>query len=129
MASPSKVPAKTSSFSYKGRNVGVKQIAADLGVAKVLEGTVQAAGKQMRISVQLINASTGLTEWSKSFQKEYSDLFKLQDDVVTQLVQAMKVNLHGRPAASVIQAPSTKDVEAYRLYLQAIALLNSSAGN
>jgi TolB-like protein/Tfp pilus assembly protein PilF len=118
-----KVPARTSSFAYKGRNTDARQIARDLGVATVLEGQVQGVGDHIRITAQLVNADTGLQVWSEKYDRKFTDLFKLQDDLVTAIVQALKVNLNGAPLDSAVQAPPTQDVEAYQLYLQGTSLL------
>lgn len=120
-----KVPARTSSFSYKERNLDARQIAKDLGVDTILEGSVRAAGKRVRITAQLINAQDGLHMWSETYDEEITDLFKLQDDLATAIVQALQVNLRGASPASITQPPPTQDVEAYQLYLQAKFLLDT----
>ena len=71
-----KVPARTASFAYKGRNVDVRRIAQDLGVAMILEGSVRSAGKRIRVTAQLVNAQTGYHEWSKDFARQFTDIFK-----------------------------------------------------
>lgn len=117
-----KVPARTSSFAYEGRNTDIRQIAKDLGVATILEGSVRTAGERIRITAQLVNAQDGLHIWSESYDRKFTDLFKLQDELATEIVKALRVNLNGAPPESVAQAPPTKDVEAYNLYLQGASL-------
>jgi TolB-like protein len=117
-----KVPSRTSSFAYKGRHADLKQIASDLHVGTILEGSVRSAGETIRISAELIDAQTDTHLWSDSYDRKFTDLFKLQDDLAMAIVQAMQVNLHGSSPVSVAQAPPTQDVEAYRLYLQGVSV-------
>src|SRR5439155_5471466 len=79
-----KVPARTSTFAYKGRSTDIRQIARDLGVGSILEGSVRAAGKRIRITAQLINAKDGLHIWSQSYDERFTDLFALQDKLATE---------------------------------------------
>jgi TolB-like protein len=122
-----KVPARTSSFAYKGRNTDIRQIAKDLGVGTILEGSVRAAGKRIRITAQLIDAQDGLHLWSETYDEQFTDLFKLQDKLATQIASALEPNLAGASIA-IGQVPPTPDVEAYRLYLQASSLLDRNFG-
>jgi TolB-like protein/DNA-binding winged helix-turn-helix (wHTH) protein len=119
-----KVPARTSTFAYKGRNIDIRRIAKDLGVDTILEGGVQAAGKRIRITAQLINAQDGLHLWSETYDEEFTDIFKLQDKLAAEISQALQPNLSGSAAMVVAQAQPTQDVEAYRLYLQGWSLAN-----
>jgi TolB-like protein len=117
-----KVPARTSSFAYKGRNVDIRRIAQDLGVATILEGSVRSAGDRIRVTAQLVNAQTGYHVWSQNFDRQFTDIFKLQDELAGAIVQALRMNLNvDLPAAATATAP-TQDTEAYRLYLQARAI-------
>jgi TolB-like protein len=122
-----KVPARTSSFAYKGRNTDIRQIGKDLGVANILEGSVRAEGKRIRVTAQLINALDGLHVWSQTYEEELTGLFKLQDDLAHSIASALKVNLatSGSPAGG-----SPQNLEAYQLYLQgdAIARTGTPAG-
>ncbi len=113
-----KVPARTSSFAYKGRNTDIRQIARDLQVGTVLEGSVRSAGDRIRITAQLINAQDGLHLWAATYDRKFTDLFQLQDDLATAIVQALQVKLNGASPASVTSSAPTQDVEAYQLYLQ-----------
>ena len=125
-----KVPARTSTFAYKGRNTDIRQIAKDLGVGTILEGSVRAAGKRIRITAQLINAQDGLHLWSEAYDEDFTDIFKLQDKLATQIAKALQPNLSGVAQAAVAQSPPTRDVEAYDLYLQGLSLLSRlSAAN
>ena len=117
-----KVPARTSTFAYKGRNTDIRQIAKDLGVGTILQGSVRAADNRIRITAQLINAQDGLHLWSESYEEEFTDLFKLQDTLATAIMTALQPNLHAAAETAVSQAPPTQDVEAYQLYLQGSSL-------
>ena len=119
-----RVPARTSTFSYKGRNTDAKQIAKDLNVGTILEGSVRSAGTTIRITAQLIDTRTDSHLWSETYDRKFTDLFKLQDDLATAIVQALQVNLKGASPASITQAPPTQDLEAYQLYLQGSSLSN-----
>ena len=119
-----KVPARTSTFAYKGRNTDIRQIAKDLGVGTILEGSVRAAGKRIRITAQLINAADGLHLWSETYDEEFTDIFKLQDKLATQIATALQPNLGDAAQAAVAQGPPTRDVEAYNLYLRGWELVS-----
>ena len=118
-----RVPARTSSFAYKGRNVDVRQIARDLGVGAVLEGSVRSAGERIRVTAQLVDGNTGYHMWSQSYDRKFTDLFKLQEELATAIVQALRVHMHAELPSIVSQAPPTQDLEAYELYLQARSLI------
>jgi TolB-like protein len=116
-----KVPARTSSFAYKGRNVDVRQIARDLEVGSVLEGSVRSAGERIRVTAQLIDAESGYHLWTESYDRQFEDLFKLQDDLAGAIVRALRVSLDGASPPSLTSQQPTTDLEAYHLYLQAMA--------
>jgi TolB-like protein len=120
-----KVPARTSSFAYKGRNTDIRQIARDLGVGTVLEGSVRAAGERIRITAQLINAQDGLHMWSQTYDERLTDLFKLQDDMAQSIVRVLTIKL-GVALPELKPSSPTQDVEAYRQYLQANEALDGS---
>jgi adenylate cyclase len=117
-----KVPSRTSSFAYKGRQIDVRQIARDLGVATVLEGSVRSAGERIRVVAQLVNASTGFHVWSHSWDRQFGDLFKVQDELAGAIVRALGLSANGSASGSLAQAPPTSDLEAYQLYLQGLSL-------
>jgi serine/threonine protein kinase/tetratricopeptide (TPR) repeat protein len=112
-----KVTARTSSFSFKGKDVGIPEIARQLGVAHVLEGSVRKSGSKVRITAQLIHAVDGFHLWSQTYDRELDDIFKIQDEIAGDVVRALKVTLLG-------SAPKarTTDPRAYALYLQAVHL-------
>jgi TolB-like protein/Tfp pilus assembly protein PilF len=118
------VPSRTSSFAYKGRNTELRQIARDLQVGTVLEGSVRSAGERIRITAQLIDAQSDRHLWSETYDRKFADLFELQDDLAQAIVQALQVKLTGASAASVTEARPTQDLEAYNLYLQGRSVQN-----
>ena len=118
-----RVTARTSSFAYKGKNADVRQIARDLGVETVLEGSVRGVGERIRVVAQLANASSGFHVWSHSWDRQFEDLFKLQDELAGAIVRALDVGTASPTGLQMPHAPPSADIEAYHLYLQASALL------
>ncbi len=108
-----KVAARTSSFSFKGENVKIDEVARELRVAHVLEGSVRKAGNRVRITAQLIKADDGYHLWSETFDRTLDDVFAIQDEISAAVVAALKVQLLGAAPKSVEVNP-----EAYALYLQ-----------
>ncbi len=88
-----KVPARSSSFYFKGSSAQVKNVGHDLGVAYVLEGGVRKAGDTIRVSVQLVRADSGYQVWSQSYERNVRDIFKVQDDISAAVVDALKLRL------------------------------------
>jgi len=110
------VAARTSSFHFKNKNIAVADIAYKLGVRSVLEGSVRQAGNNIRVTAQLINASNGFHIWSKTFDREFDDIFAIQDEIATEVVDALKVTLLGGEQARLNRHPTT-DLVAYDAYL------------
>jgi TolB-like protein len=117
-----KVSARTSSFVYKGRNAHIRDIAKDLGVAAVLEGSVRSAGERVRVTAQLVDAQSGYHVWSRTFDRRFEDIFQLQDELAAAIVAALNGEQPAAPQPHAFSARPTADVEAYDLYLQGIAL-------
>jgi len=109
-----RVAARTSSFSYKGKDVKVAQIGEELNVAHVLEGSVRKSGNRVRITAQLIHAEDGYHLWSESYDRTLDDVFAIQDEIAAEVVAQLKVTLLS--AAPVVKET---DPEAYALFLQA----------
>ena len=109
-----KVTARTSSFSFKGKEIGIPEIAKQLRVAHILEGSVRKIGDQVRITTQLIHAADGFQMWSQIYDRKFDDIFKIQDDITADVVKELKVTLLGAQPKS-----RTTDPKAYALYLQA----------
>jgi len=109
-----RVAARTSSFSYKDKDVKVAQIGAELNVGHVLEGSVRKSGDRVRITVQLIQAEDGYHLWSETYDRTLDDVFAIQDEIAAEVVAQLKVTLLS--AAPVVKET---DPEAYALFLQA----------
>jgi Predicted integral membrane protein len=108
-----RVTARTSSFSFKGRNVEVDEVARKLHVENILEGSLRRDGSRVRISVQLINGRDGFQKWSETYERELQGIFALQDEITEAVVQALKINL-----AITLPAQTEPNTEAYDLYLK-----------
>ena len=111
------VAARTSSFSFKGKQIEIPEIARQLHVANVLEGSVRKSGDQLRITAQLIRAAEGYHLWSQTYDRKLDDIFKIQDEIAGEVVKQLKVTLLG--AAPTVRQT---DPKAYALYLQAVQL-------
>ena len=117
-----KVIARTSSFAFKGKAQDMRQIGADLGAAHILEGSVQEAGNQLRITVQLIRASDGTHIWSKHYDRPMVDVFTIQDEIAREVVQEMAIALPPGTRQHLVQK-RTENVAAYEEYMKGIALM------
>ena len=108
-----RVAARTSSFSFKDKNLEIPEIAARLKVAHILEGSVRKSGNQIRITAQLIQADSGYHLWSETYDRQLDNIFQIQDEIAVAVVDALKITLLGK-------APKTRetDPEAYQLYLE-----------
>jgi TolB-like protein/Tfp pilus assembly protein PilF len=115
------VPARTSSFFFKGKQTTIEDIAKVLGVAYVLEGSVRKSGDKLRVTAQLIKADAGFHVWSETFDRQLTDVFKVQDEIAEAVVHALKLSLI--PGASVA-GNNARNIEANDLYLQAKFLRN-----
>jgi len=110
-----RVISRTSAFSFRGRNVKVADIARELGVRYVLEGSVRRAGDRVRITTQLIEASSDRHVWSESYERSLDDIFAIQDEIAEAVLPAIRHQVTG-------QAPTAlrTDPAAYSLYLQGL---------
>jgi adenylate cyclase len=113
------VIARNSTFTYKGKPVKVQKVAEDLGVKYVLEGSVQKTADRIRITAQLIDATTGHHLWSERYDRDPEDIFAVQDDITMEIMKAMQVKLSGGEQARV-WARGTENLEAYMKVLQAL---------
>ena len=114
------VIARNSSFTYKGRAVDVKQVARELGVRYVLEGSVRKAGNRVRITGQLIDTATGAHIWADRFDGALDDVFELQDQVASSVAGAIEPKLRQSEIERASRKP-TASLGAYDLYLRALA--------
>ncbi|MDH3434664.1 MAG: tetratricopeptide repeat protein, partial [Gammaproteobacteria bacterium] len=115
-----KVAARTSSFAFKGQNRTVIEIAQLLGVAHILEGSVQRSGDRVRITAQLIRADDGFHVWSETFDRTFDDIFGIQDEIAEKVGSALSVSLLGTTTDSLIAGVTTESSDAYDLYLMAL---------
>jgi TolB-like protein len=113
------VIARNSSFTYKGRAVDVRQVAKELGVRFVLEGSVRKAGNRVRITGQLIDAATGAHLWADRFDGDLADVFDLQDKITGSVVGAIEPTLRKAEIERVRRRP-VENLDAYDLYLRAL---------
>src|SRR6266498_166728 len=112
-----KVAARTSAFSFKGKNANVSEIGQKLNVKTVLEGSVRRSGNRLRITAQLVNASEGYQLWSERYDRELQDIFDVQDEITLAIVDALKLKLFSDEKAALLKR-YTDNTEAYQLYLQ-----------
>jgi TolB-like protein len=111
------VIARNSTFPYKGKPIQIKQVAEDLGVRYILEGSVRKAGDEVRINAQLIDALTGHHLWADRYDGRMKDVFALQDRITQKIVSALAVKLTG-PEKRTIEEKGTNNVEAYDTFLR-----------
>ena len=111
-----RVPARTSSFSFKDKPATVSEIGRALGVTHILEGSVRKSGDRLRITAQLVRADNGFHLWSQTYDREAGDIFAVQDDIARAVSVQLQSTLLGTQAAAPQQSTSP---EAYTLYLQA----------
>ena len=115
------VIARNSSFAYKGKPVSVKQIAKELGVRYILEGSVQRAGDRVRITAQLIDATTNYHMWSETYDRDLEDIFSLQDEIMMKLISEMEANLTvGEQAHLWAKVYPTNSIAAYDKTMRAV---------
>ena len=113
-----RVPARTSSFYFRGKSTKVSDIARELGVAHILEGSIRRSGNRIRVTAQLVRADNGYDLWSQTYDRDLQDVFKVQDDIANAVVQALQITLMGGPLTR--QKGGTENLEAYLLYLRSI---------
>ena len=113
-----RVAARTSSFAFKGQNTSVSEIAATLGVAHILEGSVQKSGERVRVTAQLIRANDGFHVWSQNYTRPLEDIFAIQDEIATDVARALDASLLGGNIK--IQNVETNNLTAYEAYLKAL---------
>jgi adenylate cyclase len=117
-----RVPARTSAFSFKGREAEVREIGQKLKVETLLEGTVQAAEGRIRVTANLIKISDGFHLWSQTYDRNVDDIFAIQDDIAQSVVNALKIRLLGGQGQALVKG-STANSEAYDQYLRGRYLL------
>jgi adenylate cyclase len=116
-----RVVARTSSFSFRGKNADVSEIAQKLNVQNILEGSLRREGNRIRITAQLVSAASGSHLWSETYERELQGVFAVQDEITHSIVDALKIKLAVAPPARAQQ-----NTEAYDLYLQGLYFSNKS---
>jgi adenylate cyclase len=116
-----KVAGRTSSFAFKGQNIDLRDIGEQLNVSSILEGSVQKAGTRIRITTQLINVEDGYHLWSKTFDRDLTDIFSVQDEIADAVANALRTSLLGDESATTT---ATRDFEAYNAYLLGLSYYN-----
>ena len=111
------VIARNSSFAYKGKSVNIQQVGRELGVRYILEGSVQKAGDRVRITAQLIDATTGYHLWSENYDRELSDIFALQDEITLKIINAMQIKLTAGEQAR-LWAGATTNIQAFDMHVR-----------
>ncbi|MDX1571915.1 MAG: hypothetical protein R3200_15645, partial [Xanthomonadales bacterium] len=125
-----RVAARTSAFAFKDTNTDIREIAAKLNVATVLEGSVQRSGERVRITAQLVDAADGSHLWSQNFDRDLDDIFAIQDEIATTVASALKSSLLGVDEGNEQAVPGaeianvgTRSMEAYDHYLRGLGPL------
>jgi len=111
------VIARNTVFTYKGKPVKVQQVAQELGVPFILEGSVRKAGARVRVTAQLISSESGAHVWADRYDRELTDIFAIQDEITHAIVEQLRVKLLPQEKKSIGQTP-TDNVEAYTYYLR-----------
>ncbi len=114
-----RVVARTSAFSFQGKEIDIREIGRKLNVENVLEGSVRKAGKKLRITAQLISVADGYHLWSERFDREMTDVFAIQDEIAQAVAARMKTGLEGEKTEGLAKR-YTDNVEAYHLYLKGV---------
>lgn len=114
-----KVAGRTSSFYYKGRNEDLREVAAALGVANILEGSVRRSGETLRVTAQLIEADTGFHLWSDTFDRPQGDIFVIQDEISQQVANALQARILGNVGEVTASAPANPEAQTKYLIAQA----------
>ena len=122
-----RVIARTSTQRYKSAPENLSQIAKELGVAHILEGSVQKAAEEVRVSVQLINASTQAHLWAETYDRKLTDIFAVESEIAKTIADTLQVKLSD-PEQHAIRARPTENTEAYQLYLRGRYFWNKRTG-
>ena len=114
-----RVAARTSSFAFKGKDTGIAEISETLGVAHVLEGSVQKSGNRVRITAQLVRAEDGFHVWSQNYDRNLDDIFAIQDEIAKDVAGALDTSLLGGSSQSMLSV-DTSNVAAFESYLKGL---------
>jgi serine/threonine-protein kinase len=117
-----RVVARTSSFSFKGKNVNANEVGKKLNVANVLEGSLRREGNRVRVTAQLINARSGFHLWTETYDRKLEGVFALQDEITRSIVDALKIKL-----AVSLPVPEQRNTEVHDVYLQGLYFSNKGS--
>jgi len=117
-----KVAARRSAFQFKGSDLDLRKIGQVLGVAHILEGSLQKAGDQVRINVQLVDVQNGLQSWSEKYDRKLDNVFAVEDEIAKAIATRLRVQLTGG-AGQPLVVDSTNNPQAHELYLRGLTLL------
>ena len=121
-----RVASRTSSFTFRGKNLDIPEIARELGVGTVLEGSVRKDGNRIRITAQLIDGVTDRHLWSETYDRDLVDIFKIQDEIANAIVDSLKDKLGIESAGKIVNVvAATDNLDAYELFLKAQALFQA----
>ena len=113
-----RVAARTSSFAFAGSEMDIRDIGSKLNVETVLEGSIRKSGPNIRITAQLINVDDGFHLWSETYDRNYADIFKIQDEIAAEILAALSTHLLGETATpSHVTSETTINMDAYNAYL------------
>ena len=118
------VVGRNTSFTYKGKAIQLQQVAAELGVKFLLEGSVRKAGQRVRVTGQLIDGASGGHLWADRYDRDLTDIFEIQDEITTAIVDQLKIRLLPKEKKAIERAP-TVNVEAYNYYLKGRQLFHA----
>lgn len=121
------VPARTSAFHFKGNPTTIAEIARELRVAHVIEGSIRRSGNRIRVTAQIVRADSGYHLWSETYDREVRDVLEVQDDIANAVAQALQIHLKGGTLAR--RSGGTQNLQAYELYLRAFNAFMNSAPN
>jgi adenylate cyclase len=120
-----RVASRTSSFAFKGKEINLKEAAEKLQVAHILEGSVRKSGTKIRVTAQLIEASSDSHLWSETYDRELDDIFAIQDDIAAHILEALKCHL----SAESLPGPTTSNPKAYEYFLRGRGYAIKGGGN
>jgi len=92
-----RVPAPTSSFYFKGKQIPVAEIAKSLGVSYILDGSVRKSGDRLRVAARLVRAENGYVIWSETYDRPFDDILMVQDDIAGEATKALQSSIDGKP--------------------------------
>ncbi|HEX6889777.1 MAG TPA: adenylate/guanylate cyclase domain-containing protein [Chryseolinea sp.] len=118
------VTSRTSAFAFKGKNTDIRDIGIQLNVDRLLEGSVRKAGNRVRITAQLINAIDGYHIWSEVYDRDLTDIFKVQDEISGIIANKLRENLASKEHQETLVTAPTKNLEAYTLVLKGLHFYN-----